>query len=173
MTNSAEQESCNQPGLRPSSRRICSGGRGILKDYDESSALITPDKTYRGWGNSGFFQAFLDGAEPAFWSAFKVTSKSTVREVAYLAWEAKPWVTLATDTLVVKNGKIAVQTFSTSTCSGLVKRITFNIKRRPPENQPIHPLHSSRTYGQIQRKVAIVTGLSSGFGRDIALGVCG
>jgi hypothetical protein len=29
-----------------------------------------------------------------------------------MVWEAKPWVTLATDTLVVKDGKIAVQTFT-------------------------------------------------------------
>jgi hypothetical protein len=37
---------------------------------------------------------------------------STVGNVAYIAWEAKPWVTLATDTFFVKDGKIAVQTFT-------------------------------------------------------------
>lgn len=85
----------------------------ILKDYDDSSTLLTPDKTYRGLAEIGrFFKAFLDGAEPAFWEAFKVTGKSTEREVAYLVWEAKPWVPMATDTLFVKDGKIAVQTFT-------------------------------------------------------------
>jgi len=85
----------------------------ILKDYDDSSTLITPDKTFRGRDEiTGFFKAFLDGADPAFWPAFKITSLSTAGEVAYLAWEAKPWVTLATDTLFVKDGKIAVQTFT-------------------------------------------------------------
>ncbi len=59
-----------------------------------------------------FFKAFVESADPGFWSAFKITSKSTAGEVAYLVWEAKPWVTLATDTLLIKNGKIAVQTFT-------------------------------------------------------------
>lgn len=85
----------------------------ILKDYNDNSTLVTPDKTYVGVGEiAGFFKAFIDGADPEFWPAFKITSMSTVGEVAYLVWEAKPWVTLATDTLVVKNGKIAVQTFT-------------------------------------------------------------
>jgi hypothetical protein len=85
----------------------------LLKDYDDSSVIVTPYKTYRGADEiRGFFKAFLDGAEPAFWEAFKVTSKSTEGEVAYLAWEAKPFVPMATDTLYVKDGKIAVQTFT-------------------------------------------------------------
>ncbi|WP_267884222.1 hypothetical protein [Paracidovorax citrulli] len=37
---------------------------------------------------------------------------STVGEVAYLVWEAKPFVPMATDTLYVRDGKIAVQTFT-------------------------------------------------------------
>jgi hypothetical protein len=85
----------------------------LLKDYDDSSVIVTPDKTYRGADEiRGFFKAFLDSAQPAFWEAFKVTSKSTEGEVAYLAWEAKPFVPMATDTLYVKDGKIAVQTFT-------------------------------------------------------------
>jgi hypothetical protein len=85
----------------------------LLKDYDDSSTIITPDKTYSGSAQiRGFFKAFLESAAPGFWSAFKITSSSTTGEVAYLAWEAKPWVTLATDTLVIKDGKIAVQTFT-------------------------------------------------------------
>lgn len=85
----------------------------LLEDYDEGSTIITPDRTFRGRTEiRAFFKAFLEGADPGFWDAFKITSKSTAGEVAYLAWEAKPWVTLATDTLLVKDGKIAVQTFT-------------------------------------------------------------
>jgi hypothetical protein len=85
----------------------------ILKDYDEHSVLVTPEKTYRGLAAiRGFFKVFLDGADPGFWAAFGITSQSVEGEIAYLAWEAKPWVALATDTLFVKNGKIAVQTFT-------------------------------------------------------------
>lgn len=89
------------------------GVEEIMKDYDDDSTLITPDKTYKGRSEiTGFFQAFMDGADPKFWPAFKITSSSTAREIAYLAWEAKPWITMATDTLYVKDGKIAVQTFT-------------------------------------------------------------
>lgn len=85
----------------------------LVKDYDAKSVIVTPDTTYRGVDEiRGFFKAFLDGAKPEFWEAFKVTSKSTEGEVAYLVWEAKPFVSMATDTLYVKDGKIAVQTFT-------------------------------------------------------------
>lgn len=85
----------------------------ILKDYDDDSTVITPGKTFRGREEiTGFFKAFMDGATPEFWAAFKITSISTAGEIAYLAWEAKPWVTLATDTLFVRSGKISVQTFT-------------------------------------------------------------
>jgi len=85
----------------------------LLKDYDDSSTIITPHKTYSGSAEiRGFFKTFLESADPGFWPAFKITGKSTAGEVAYLVWEAKPWVTLATDTLVVKDGKIVVQTFT-------------------------------------------------------------
>jgi len=114
MSNSAElTEAATKQVLDHHLGAFAHGIEEILKDYDDSSALVTPDKTFRGREQiSGFFKAFLDGAAPAFWQAFKITSMSTVRDVAYLAWEAKPWVTLATDTLVVKDGKIAVQTFT-------------------------------------------------------------
>lgn len=85
----------------------------ILKDYDDGSTVITPEKTFKGRAEiTGFFKAFLESADPKFWPAFKITSMSTAGEIAYLAWEARPFVTLATDTLYVKEGKIAVQTFT-------------------------------------------------------------
>jgi len=88
----------------------------LMRDYDESSVLITGDSTYSGIEEiRGFFQAFIDGAKPAFWSAFKLLKRAIVGEVAYLTWEAKPFVTLATDTIVVKDRKIRVQTFTAFT----------------------------------------------------------
>jgi hypothetical protein len=35
-----------------------------------------------------------------------------VGEVAYILWERKPQISRATDTFVVRNGKILVQTFA-------------------------------------------------------------
>ena len=85
----------------------------LLRDYDDDSVIVTPAKAYRGTGEiRAFFAAFLESAKPAFWEAFNVTSKSIEGDVAYLVWEAKPFVPMATDTLYVKDGKIAVQTFT-------------------------------------------------------------
>ncbi|MEM5436343.1 nuclear transport factor 2 family protein [Paraburkholderia diazotrophica] len=85
----------------------------LLKDYDDDSAIVTPEKTFRGREEiAGFFKAFLESADPTFWPAFKITSMSTTGAIAYMAWEARPWVTLATDTLYIKDGKISVQTFT-------------------------------------------------------------
>jgi hypothetical protein len=85
----------------------------VLRDYDENSVLVTPDKTYTGLAEiRGFFKAFIDGAAPEFWSAFKILNMTVTGEVAYIAWQAKPWVALATDTFHVKDEKISVQTFT-------------------------------------------------------------
>jgi hypothetical protein len=35
-----------------------------------------------------------------------------VGDVGYIVWEALPWVSLGTDTFVVRHGKIVMQTFA-------------------------------------------------------------
>lgn len=85
----------------------------LLLDYNEESVLVALDKTFRGTGEiRGFFKAFIEGADPKFWEAFRIQKIEVHGAIAYLAWEATPWVPLATDTLYVKDGKIAVQTFT-------------------------------------------------------------
>lgn len=85
----------------------------IMKDYAASSVILTHDKQYRGAAEiRGFFDAFLKSVKPGFWEAFKINAQAVDGDVAYLVWEAKPFVNQATDTLVVRHGKIAVQTFT-------------------------------------------------------------
>ncbi len=85
----------------------------IMADYTERSVLMTPDTNYRGLHEiRGFFDAFLKTASPEFWSAFKVGKQTIDGDVAYLTWSSEPFVALATDTLVVSEGKILVQTFT-------------------------------------------------------------
>lgn len=85
----------------------------ILADYGEDSVLIMHDRAFRGRDEiRAFFQAFLDGATPQFWKAFTLLAKCVHGEVAYFTWRSEPTVTLATDTLVVRGGKIAVHTFT-------------------------------------------------------------
>lgn len=85
----------------------------LMADYAKNSVILSRDKQYRGPAEiRAFFDAFLKGVKPGFWEAFKITDRAIDRDVAYLVWEARPFVTLATDTLVVRGGKIQVQTFT-------------------------------------------------------------
>lgn len=114
MPQSSEQsESATKRVLDHHLGAFAHGVDEILKDYDDESTIVTPERMFRGQAEiAAFFKAFIESADPAFWAAFKINSMSTTGEIAYLAWEAKPWVTLATDTLYVKDGKISVQTFT-------------------------------------------------------------
>lgn len=92
---------------------FANGIDAILADYDEGSVLITPDRTFRGIGEiRGFFDAFLKGATPEFWAAFTLEAKIVEGDVAYITWSSEPAIALATDTLVVRDGIIAAQTFT-------------------------------------------------------------
>ena len=84
-----------------------------MADYTEDSVLITPDETYRGLEElRGFFAGFVASLPEGIWEAFKLCRKEVVGEVAYIHWEALPWVLLGTDTFMVRDGKIAVQTYA-------------------------------------------------------------
>lgn len=53
----------------------------LMRDYDESSVLVTPDKTYTGLSEiRSFFKAFIESADPNFWGAFKILNMTVVGE---------------------------------------------------------------------------------------------
>ena len=96
-------------------------GEGIdatMQDYTEDSIVITADATYRGLAEiRGFFTAFVEGLPEGIWDAFTMKRKEVTGELAYIIWEAKPWVPLGTDTFVARDGKIVFQTFAAYTGS--------------------------------------------------------
>ena len=84
----------------------------IMTDYTENSVVITADATYRGLDEiRDFFTAFEAGLPEGFWEAFRMNRQEVV-EVAYILWDALPWIELGTDTFVVREGKIGIQTFA-------------------------------------------------------------
>ncbi|MEO7337691.1 MAG: nuclear transport factor 2 family protein [Caldimonas sp.] len=90
------------------------GLEALVSDYTEQSSIVLQTGTITGLsGIRGFFDAFLKGIRPGFWEAFKIQRQEVVADVAYLVWEARPFVAMATDTLLVRDGKIHVQTFTT------------------------------------------------------------
>jgi ketosteroid isomerase-like protein len=85
----------------------------ILSDYTDESVLFLPDSTLHGRDAVRNFFATLLATLPADWLAqFKMHRQDVVGEVAYIFWQAPPAFPLATDTFVVRDGKIMVQTFA-------------------------------------------------------------
>jgi ketosteroid isomerase-like protein len=86
---------------------------GVLRDYTDESVLIVSDGTFRGLSEiRGFFDAMIGALPEGFLEAFKMNRQEFAGELGHIAWEASPWVRLGTDTFIVKNGKIVMQTFA-------------------------------------------------------------
>ena len=85
----------------------------ILSDYADDACLLCEDKTYRGKHEIGeFFDGFLASLPPGSVSAFSLRSLRAEAELAYITWSAGGECPLGTDTFVVRDGKIVLQTFA-------------------------------------------------------------
>lgn len=95
-----------------SSARV--GVDALMQDYTEASVMITHDATYRGVAEIRRFFTELFKQLPAgfFETTFRMRREEILGEVAYILWEGKPFVSEATDTFVVRDGKILFQTFT-------------------------------------------------------------
>ena len=95
-----------------SSARI--GVDALMNDYTELSVMITRDATYRGLAEiRRFFTELFDKLPAGFFDGtMRMCRQEIVGEVAYILWEGKPFVSEATDTFVVRDGKIVFQTFT-------------------------------------------------------------
>ncbi len=88
---------------------------GVMEDYTEESILITPNGTYRGLEEirGNFINAFQ--AFPAQGADLTLNSSLAVKDVGYILWEADTPefnLTYATDTFIIRNGKILRQTYA-------------------------------------------------------------
>jgi hypothetical protein len=88
---------------------------GVMADYTEESVLITPDATYRGLAEirRNFENAF--SAFPHDQTTFQLDQATIVNDVAYILWRANTPtfnLTYATDTFIIRNGKIIRQTYA-------------------------------------------------------------
>ena len=88
----------------------------IAADYTDASVMITQDATYAGRAAiRGFFAGLLsEHFRPGTYD-FVMDLVSVEGDVAYIVWHAScesADVVLATDTFVLRGGKIATQTFT-------------------------------------------------------------
>ena len=85
----------------------------IMLDFTPESVLFTPDGLLRGLDPiRAFFDTFLNTAPPELLQAMTLIRQDVHGDVAYIVWKAEPYIPLATDTFVVRDGKIIVQTFA-------------------------------------------------------------
>jgi len=87
---------------------------GVMEDYTEESILITPDTVYKGLDaiRQNFIQAFE--AFPVQEEPLTLHKSVVEKDVGYILWEAStPEFDLlfATDTFIIRNGKIIRQTY--------------------------------------------------------------
>jgi ketosteroid isomerase-like protein len=88
----------------------------ILDDYHEDALLIIPDATFKG--HAGIRSMFEGSLQGLFKPGTYHLTMDTLRvegDVAYIVWHAKcssADVPYGTDTFIVRDGKIAVQTFA-------------------------------------------------------------
>lgn len=88
----------------------------ILKDYTDDSVLITANGAIRGRDElRAAFADFFSGLFAPGTYAFTMDAVHVEDDIAYIAWHAScasAEVPLGTDTLLVRDGTIAVQTFT-------------------------------------------------------------
>ena len=85
----------------------------ILSDYSEDAIIFAPHGIIRGHDAiRAVFTSFVKNSPPELMSAFKIVKQEIVDEVAYIIWEAKPFIAMATDTFIFRDGKISVQTYA-------------------------------------------------------------
>ena len=99
--------------IRNHLRAATIGVDAILEDYTEKSVLVTHDATYRGPDEiRRFFTALFKDLPAGFFETMKINREEFVGDHAYILWERKPIISRATDTFVVRDGKIRFQTFT-------------------------------------------------------------
>ena len=85
----------------------------IMLDLVPESVLFTPDGPLRGLEPiRAFFDGFLNSSPPELLAAVTLTRKDVIGDMAYIVWKAEPYIPLATDTFLVRDGKIIAQTFA-------------------------------------------------------------
>ena len=88
---------------------------GVLADYSSDAVLFVPDRPLQGQDAiKPFFQAFFaESAKPG--ASFSMRQRYVEGEYAYILWSAETAdnsYEAATDTFVVRDGKIVAQSFA-------------------------------------------------------------
>jgi ketosteroid isomerase-like protein len=85
----------------------------ILSDFTDASVLYTQERQFRGLGElREFFIGFVGLLTPEVLAKFKIVRQDVDGEIAYIVWTVGDMIPLGSDTFVVRDGKIMVQTLA-------------------------------------------------------------
>lgn len=85
----------------------------VLENFADDSVVFTPDGIVRGRAAiRKDTETFFATTPLEMMEALKIIRRDVDGEVAYLLWKAEPFVSLAAETFVVRDGKIVAQTFA-------------------------------------------------------------
>ena len=83
----------------------------IMRDYTEASVLVTPNGQLAGLAAiRGFFAQFIASSPPELLAAITLTHQEVTGEIAYIIWKAEPFIPFASDTFLIRDDMIVVQT---------------------------------------------------------------
>jgi ketosteroid isomerase-like protein len=89
------------------------GVDAIVQDYADNASFLSEDKVYLGKTEiRGFFHRFIEDLPADAVELFTLRSLRVDGQLAHITWSAGSALPLGTDTFVVKDGKIASQTFA-------------------------------------------------------------
>jgi ketosteroid isomerase-like protein len=84
----------------------------ILSDYTDDSVVYSPQGPVRGLDQLRAMFAGTVASMPNFLEGFHILRQDCEGEVAYLVWQKDRVFPLGTDTYLIRDGKILVQTFA-------------------------------------------------------------
>lgn len=84
----------------------------VMKFYSDDTVLITHDGVFRTPEEiRRYYDHFIKNRPPGANKTFKLLQQKIAGEAVYIVWRAEPYVHWATDTFVVRNGKIVLHTY--------------------------------------------------------------
>lgn len=85
----------------------------VMRDYTDASVLFTPRGPIRGLAAiRRYYEGFLGNAPPGLIQGLTVTRQDVDGDTAYILWKAEPFIPFATETFVIRDGRIVAQSFA-------------------------------------------------------------
>lgn len=82
-----------------------------MRNFADDAVVYTPDGPLRGQDAiRADIESFINNAPDGLMNAFEIVRQDVDGDIAYITWKAEPFVALATETFVVTDDRIRVQT---------------------------------------------------------------